>query len=241
VRVGTEPERTFTISEDLITSASDFFRNALRPDGCWKESRDKEIRLQDEDPNVFAKYIQLLYTGYAPIKQPTTARPEDDDENKDLARLYVMAHKFQDINCQNVIVSTFLIKARTPTARKRCCVHNFPDVEAINIIYNGTGGSCAARRLVADLRGEALIMYGADWLNRCKEELPKDFVLDLAVAMKEWMEKRREDWVLNCDPALYHEGKGKKTWLPRSRSKSEDSDIEDEDEDEVAIFDDVDV
>ncbi|KAF2679106.1 hypothetical protein K458DRAFT_248338, partial [Lentithecium fluviatile CBS 122367] len=124
--------------------------------GPWSSSADKTIHLPEDDPTVFTHYIQLLYISTASIKQPETADPSLDQENLDLARLYVLAHKLQDTHSQNLIVSTMLLKSRALTPSLTSGPPGqptifLPNVQAINTIHGGTGGACGARRLLADL------------------------------------------------------------------------------------------
>ncbi|ORY06012.1 hypothetical protein BCR34DRAFT_604329 [Clohesyomyces aquaticus] len=52
VQVGEgDKQKTFLLHQDL------------------KESDDKEMKLPEDDPEIFALYVQLLYTGQVPTKQ----------------------------------------------------------------------------------------------------------------------------------------------------------------------------
>ena len=59
--VGTE-ERAFFIHKDLLCYYSSYFRGALN--GNFLEATTRKITLDDEKPNVFAKFAAWLYTGF---------------------------------------------------------------------------------------------------------------------------------------------------------------------------------
>lgn len=69
VRVGRDNGRSFRLHEALVSARSDFFAAALT--GQWKEAKDKIIDLPEDDPDIFALYPQLLYTGKIPVKEQT--------------------------------------------------------------------------------------------------------------------------------------------------------------------------
>lgn len=61
--VGTGDERkSFALHKSLVCKRSEYFRASLG--GDWKESHTGQIELSEDDPKVFALYIQSLYVGY---------------------------------------------------------------------------------------------------------------------------------------------------------------------------------
>ena len=60
VVVGQEPnQKKFFVDPYRICYCSKFFRNALR--GGWKSAEDLKVTLKEENPRVFAWYLDTLY------------------------------------------------------------------------------------------------------------------------------------------------------------------------------------
>ncbi|KAF1950256.1 hypothetical protein CC80DRAFT_496902 [Byssothecium circinans] len=95
-----EAEKVFSVHQDLICSCSDFFKNAMN--GEWKESDTGTIHLTDDDPKVFAKYLQACYTGnfnmgrYRYIYADDAIPLVTEDEAITLAAVYALAEKLMD-------------------------------------------------------------------------------------------------------------------------------------------------
>ncbi|EEQ90752.2 uncharacterized protein BDCG_05872 [Blastomyces dermatitidis ER-3] len=58
-------QRIFNVHEGLLKSQSLFFRGMLRNN--FPETRDRVIRLPDDDVRTFAVFLQWLYTGKSPV------------------------------------------------------------------------------------------------------------------------------------------------------------------------------
>lgn len=67
--------RSFWAHKDLLCSRSPFFTNALREE--WKEGQDNKVELPDDDPDIFAMYMHMLYTGKVPIINRTVTETKD--------------------------------------------------------------------------------------------------------------------------------------------------------------------
>ena len=65
--------------ESLLTSRSKFFKKAMNKG--WKEAEDKLVKLPEDDPDIFALYEQLVYTGCIPVfdDDPERIYHEDGD------------------------------------------------------------------------------------------------------------------------------------------------------------------
>jgi hypothetical protein len=83
-----DPLQSFFVHKDLVTSRSEFFAKALRTasdggSGTWLEGDEGVVRLPDDDPKVFANYLQLLYHNAVPdvnnpiLEAPTTSESDD--------------------------------------------------------------------------------------------------------------------------------------------------------------------
>ena len=184
---------SFTVHEALICSRSNFFRNTLN--GNSKEAQEKTVNLPEEDPIIFALYEQLLYSGWIPSDSDTSAFDDIVKEYATLCSLYVLSSKIQDVEAKHVVINALLGMSRTMMLDgQRTC----PLLQHVEIIYYGTHGPCAARRLMVDI-----YTYRAseDWLEKT---FPPDFVFDLA---KNILGKRRTtiDATLTCEVSDYYD------------------------------------
>jgi len=53
------PKKDFYVHEGLICNRSDFFKNAMKEP--WLELEERRVTLAEEEPDVFALYLELLY------------------------------------------------------------------------------------------------------------------------------------------------------------------------------------
>ena len=162
------------VHEGFIILA-EFFRRALN--GNWAESNDRIITMREDDPEIFAKYLHVVYTKKFPaILNTVSISDQISNEYVLLAQIYVLAEKLQDTSTKNAIV-----KAMVETSEKRNedGIKGIPSPDAVSVIYNGTLRGSAGRRLLADLW-----TYADDEdLRRNIDKLPKDFLGDLVIAL----------------------------------------------------------
>lgn len=101
------------------------------------------MKLGSEDPDTFALYEQLVYTGRLPSKQKSKLA-----EYTVLAKLYTLGEMLQDTGAKNSALEAILTcsKEKQPDGSSGYC----PSSQIINIIYDGTPGPCLARSLMVD-------------------------------------------------------------------------------------------
>lgn len=154
----------------------------------WRESRERSIELKDDNPDTFEIYQHWLYSGTVPTRDDDLDQM-DDAEYLQLAEAYILGDKLRDGNFQDVIIDAMLHKSRskvsdgTPTGTRL-----FPGEKVIRRIYDNTPKSSEARHLLV-----YFYVKNGDgrWLNEPEqEEFPKDFLMDLAVALFEKQDKR---------------------------------------------------
>ncbi|GAB7330531.1 hypothetical protein MBLNU13_g02125t1 [Cladosporium sp. NU13] len=86
VVVGKEPfSQRFTVYSNVLTPRSDFFKAARKSE--WLSDPTKPVDLQNEDPEVFSRYLNCVYFGTNALQLDADA-PEDDrsdsgDDNED--------------------------------------------------------------------------------------------------------------------------------------------------------------
>ncbi|KAK5728043.1 hypothetical protein LTR17_012240 [Elasticomyces elasticus] len=75
-------ETSFTVHQDRLCSASDFFKKACT--NGWLESKERVIRLADVDTTVFHDYLEALYSPSVELNKLLTNkgafRNEDDED-----------------------------------------------------------------------------------------------------------------------------------------------------------------
>ena len=140
VLVGNPPE-TFIVHENLIRKSSPFFENAMH--GPWTESRKRKIPLKDEDPKVFAIYIQWLYRG-----PEIPVVPEAGDRYFTLSDAYIMGDMLQDNSFKDAVLES--LHAQTGVEDQQGNTF-LPGAGVVSKIYEKTPESSGIRRYLVDL------------------------------------------------------------------------------------------
>ncbi|MCJ1348330.1 hypothetical protein MMC31_006561 [Peltigera leucophlebia] len=182
VVVGSDPLVTLHVHENVICASSDFFKAAMRSE--WKESKERSIEFKDDDPETFEIYLHWLYCGTVPTRDDEE-EPTSDVEYLQLGKAYVLGDKLQDGTFKDVIIDVMMNKRGS---RASDGGQYFPGEQVVRYIYDNTPKSSKARDLLVDF----YVSYGNElWLKGSEsEELPKDFLMDLAVAFFERKETR---------------------------------------------------
>ncbi|EOA89537.1 hypothetical protein ACJQWK_02365 [Exserohilum turcicum] len=124
------------IHKDVLTSTSDFLRNAIKPQ--WRRDGVLQADLAEEDPGAMHAYCQWLYS-----RKPLTLSPSNDTAVH-LARLYVLGEKLMDKTFQEAAIDAIIDNASESNAI-------YVARNMIKIIYDGTPKGSPARRLMVDL------------------------------------------------------------------------------------------
>tara|TARA_R110002003_G_scaffold1389_7_gene22966 strand:+ start:462 stop:983 length:522 start_codon:yes stop_codon:yes gene_type:complete len=145
--------------------------------GNWAERDERLVKLPDDDPEVVATYINLVYTNN--IATSPTEKPMEKNailnEYIFLSKLYVLSEKLCDVAAKNAVINAILAVS---WERASDGVTYSPGVLPIAIIYPGTPEGSLARELMADM----WTSVKTDYIVRHKESLPRDFFIDLALA-----------------------------------------------------------
>jgi hypothetical protein len=164
----------------------------------WREGDEGIIRLPEDEPDVFAIYVQLLYTGKLPIyEEPSKpegltrlTRAEGEKEypefyasvhaavNREyimLAKLYVLCEKIQDVTAKCALLSAFVestLKVRVDGSQ------SFPPTQPIRHIYQGTLTSDPLRAFLVD----CYVYEGyIGWAYEKYHNFPHEFLYDFMV------------------------------------------------------------
>jgi hypothetical protein len=174
--VGSEQPITFSVHENLISAASDFFKKSMN--GDRKESKERSVRLREEDPEVFQVYLHWLYYHTLPVRIDSPGL-DGNVEYLRLAKAYIMGDMLQDGNFKDAVLDAMAEKGKSKASDGN---HWHPVGPVIRAIYDNTRASSEARRFLVDTytnfaNGKWLRDWGAE------EDLPKEFLLDLAIAV----------------------------------------------------------
>ncbi|KAH4180943.1 hypothetical protein HBI29_132800 [Parastagonospora nodorum] len=159
IRVGDSPEyKDFIAHESFLTSRSEFFRRAMN--GSWTEAESRVVKLPEDEPAIFAIYLNLVYTG-----QLVTMRKNKEElasserqvfirqlipEYRDIFRMYVLAEKLQDKGAKNGALAAAVSVSEVMDSANNSTV---PAAEIANLVYKGTPEGSPGRRLVIDMYG----------------------------------------------------------------------------------------
>ncbi|RMZ70588.1 BTB POZ domain containing [Pyrenophora seminiperda CCB06] len=181
IRVGKDSDqKDFIVHESFLTSRSDFFRRAMN--GNWDEAKTRIINLPDDKPDIFAYYINFVYTN-----QMSTATKEDDeikklehlqfrDDMKNqcivLCSVYVLAEKLQDAKTKNGAMKVLWALYNTEGKEGFAKVPHFSTVK---LVYDGTPPKSLARHFLVYVWSTVPF----DCLLNCAKGMCKDFREDL--------------------------------------------------------------
>ncbi|KAJ4359423.1 hypothetical protein N0V95_002170 [Ascochyta clinopodiicola] len=192
----TQKEQDFYVHEDFFKDRSKFFKAEASK---YHTAIFRRVDLLDVRPEVFAIYINLLYTNKLATKGPK--------EWHWLCRLYILAERLQDVKTKNLTIDGMLLCLQetvlpipsTAVVRDRANI----DATSLGWLYEHTPENSAARRLAVDYYVQS---ERAEWLLSEKNKYPAGFVFDLAVCL---MQKRNSSLFgsacLKLSPLCYHE------------------------------------
>ncbi|KAF1928927.1 uncharacterized protein M421DRAFT_92051 [Didymella exigua CBS 183.55] len=172
---------SFAVHESFLTSRSEYSKRALNSN--WNEATTRVVPLTHEEPAVFALYLNHLCTGRLPTVQKSrqelgamqrsAAIRFLREELYQLARVYVLAERLQDITARNAVTDAFVH------------VHNgylapTPSALVIMLTFDSTPPGRPIGRLLVDSWAHKSLLYV---LERASQ-LPKDFLNDLGLVLE---------------------------------------------------------
>lgn len=181
----------------MIRNTSDFFDKALSSE--WKESEDRSVSLPDTEPETFELYLHWLYVGNLPVKSKEPGHI-GNQEYLQLAKAYVLGDHLQDAQFDDVVIDAMIDKSASRAADGNKW---YPTGPVIACIYNNTPETSQARRLLMDF----FVNFGnGDWLHvwSKQEDLPKEFLLDLATTLLEKRPRAEKSIKDKAEPCKYH-------------------------------------
>jgi len=195
--VGAEQKR-FVVHKQIIANRSAFFRAAL--DRTFKEADDNTVQYPDCTPDVFAIYVQWIYSG-AIVLLDTPALETDvlgSEQRKLLLGLYILADKLRDAALRNRTIDAYITSLHK--------AERSPGVRAIKRVWDNTPESSQLRKLLLNYAlhtsGECL----ASELQTNRESLPPAYMTDVAIAFAkaDW-DKSKLVWPHKSPACTYHD------------------------------------
>jgi hypothetical protein len=213
--------QTFFVHKDLITSRSRFFAKALKDytgsksvenEGgksskseiggiSWLEGEEGVVKMPEDEPEVFANYIQLLYYGTIPIYNELEQVPASNtldngttskrefarqlehavalaarQEYNTLAKMYVLCEKIQDTAAKRSVFAAFV--EATTKSRVNNDQH-YPVYSTVRLIYAGTLTSDPLRTFVTDCH----VLVGHSGWVASADDYPHEFLYDVTLGM----------------------------------------------------------
>lgn len=125
--------QTFCLHSSLLIQKSPWFRNALDGDR-WTEGREWKVKLEKDDPEIFAYFAAWLYQGDTIIQDLGAIM---------LIKMYILADYFMLLDLQNTTVTRLVALFESQEA--------ILEAEHVHIIYTKGGERCLLRKLVASV------------------------------------------------------------------------------------------
>lgn len=158
-----------TIHRDLLCDNSPYFSTATKD--CWKGDEEGRIPLPNDDPAVFALYIQWIYRRRIFCRQEMGDTGGNREEIGLLIEAFVLGEKLQDQAFRDAVVDCLIDAVDTPDGQDK---QWYPSPGAIDRAYRGTPEGSPLRRLLVDM----YFFHGRrEWLD---EATHADFLKDLA-------------------------------------------------------------
>jgi hypothetical protein len=252
------PPQTFSVHADLLASRSAFFAKALRNytkmyrgEGKeeamhnveqqiqWREGEEGVVELPVDQPEVFANYVQLLYSGALPIfdkperpKMDPKTMTREEVKNMDadfeqlivgavdrmylmLGELYVFCERIRDIAAKHNLLVAFIKESSRSRANGSTY---YPDQLVVEHVYPNTLPSDPLREFLVD----CYVYVGhSKWISGGYKDFPAEFLFDFMVSIYQ-VRARPEDRSRLKDTDYYLE----KLNAPESREKEEDTEMQ---------------
>ena len=157
VRVGETPDQQdFLVHESLLKSRAEYFSRAMN--GNWLETDTRVIELPEDEPEVFALYLNHIYTGKLHTmtlnRDNIDALPREEfkhvvgAEYDSIFGVYVLAERLNDPITRDAAITAVFDLAEQQTSDGDW---RLPPPSSIRLVYDRTPEKSAARRLLADM------------------------------------------------------------------------------------------
>lgn len=134
------PKQTsFTVSIALLSRVSPVFKAALGTD--WTNNGSKPLELKEDDPFIFAVFLDWAHSGRFMVMQPNKGNEPDRPTLSSLCKLYIFADCRQIRALQNDVIAVIY--------HERDQLHELP-LETLSRIFAELPEDAKLRQLVVD-------------------------------------------------------------------------------------------
>lgn len=192
IAVGPQGEIS-SVHEKLIRKSSPFFDKALS--GAWQESRERTVRLPEDEPEIFAIYVHWLYYGTVPVVCDETVEMKGV-EYLNLAKAYTLGDKLMDVGFQDATIDAIVDASQVGLADGSLW---YPGMQIVQYVYHNTKESASIRTMLVDM----FLMAGTGtWLRETKDRstVPQPFLFELAAELLDLRGGIRS----TIEPSKYH-------------------------------------
>lgn len=181
VLVGSEQKR-FVAHKKVISKSSAFFRSACS--GEWKEAKEGEVALPDQEPAIFAIFLHWVYTGELDAWEDeekdvrmTKANgqvviPDPDPAIDRCFQCFILGDALLSVSFCNAVVDEFFA----------LCKDVLPSPASICDHWDALPPKSGLGRLCVDMWATGDADDDETYLDTILPELPTGFVLELAKA-----------------------------------------------------------
>ncbi|KAL8693323.1 MAG: hypothetical protein Q9218_001842 [Villophora microphyllina] len=182
ILVGSD-EKPFYVHKALLCSRSEFFRAAFG--GLFKEATEKQVRLPDEDPELFPQYLLWVYNQNITLRAGL-ARGEFDMDG--WCHLFVLAEKLGSGVLQNKVIDAlcWYISAGEDKELKS---------ESAHFVWDTTLPGSVLRKILVDLMAYDIYFGEAPDLV----EAPSQVLYDVLVVCTHRLPHRLDDEIAPFD------------------------------------------
>ncbi len=166
--------QTFGLHKNIVCQYSAFFKAACM--GRFKEAETGKISLPDERADLFDLFVQWVYSQRP--KQIFTELASPVWTN--LTGLYILADKLQVPVFKNALMDYILCKVHRSMMNVTLLEVDFPSHSDISAAYENTPPTSPMRRFLAELFASSFLKD----LPIKKDQVPKDYLYDLAIALR---------------------------------------------------------
>jgi hypothetical protein len=128
VFVGKE-RKLWVLSEEFLCDRVEFFKLMFKSN--FKEGHEKEVYLEEDDPETFAKFVDWLFSTFGNV------------DSLQACKLFVLADKMGVEDLKNSIMSSLEVSHRGDEILTLC-----PSPEAVKFTYENTTESSSLRKLL---------------------------------------------------------------------------------------------
>jgi len=185
VRVGPEgSQQDFLLHEGIICKRSEFFRCAMN--GNWSEKKARLVKLPEDDPKIFALYVNLVYIGELSRLSGLTKMTSNEFQAQILSivKFYVLAEKLQDKQAKNTALQTIHTDMIWKSSADK-----LPNAEIVEFMYKNTLKGSPGRRLMVDIWTDE----NAKCILEQSEVICKEFLVDLAYSLHAYRPLRMQN------------------------------------------------